>query len=227
MNRTLRLSALLAAAATLAACNNSTSVSTGALRAINAVRGANPVDLRIDGALAVGNIALPGSSGYVAVAEGYTDVRLVLTGSGAPVVQSNVPVAAGEGITLVASGILGGTPAPAVIPLLDAGPATGSGLMLLRVVHAAAGSASLDIAATIRLAGSQVAAAPPLLVPYQTGAYFLEVGPGSYNLELIDNATGTPIATYPTGNLGAGTSTTAVITDAPPGSGVPLVITYF
>jgi hypothetical protein len=220
--RPVLLVALLAAG-----CGGSSSSSSGSIRALNAVSGAPLLDLTIDGTFAVGGIGLPGSSGYVARGAGSHAVALVASGTSQAVAQVTVPLVADELVTVVASGLPGGAPAPAATVFLDDGSAPAVGKARLRIIHAAGGSASLDLAATLRPEGSPTPAAPPLLVPFRTGGYFLEVPTGRYSLELVDNGTALVIATFPTGTLAAGTSTTALVVDAPAGSLLPVTVASF
>ncbi len=217
--------AFVAILAVVAGCGAASSPQ-GRLRVMNAVTGAPSVDVLIDGALAVGGVSLPGSSDYQSRATTSHDVRVVLAGTSQPVVQATVPLAADESVTLLASGVLGGSPAPVATALLDDDSAPAPSHCRLRLVHAAAASASRVFSATLRPEGSATPAAPAILAAYRTGAYFLEVPAGRYVVDLAD-AGGATIATFPTGPLAAGDSTTALATDAAPGAGAPVTLTYF
>lgn len=211
----------------LAACGSGSSEPLGQVRLLDSIQGPASVDLVIDGSLAVGAIGFPGSSGYQGRPAGAHDVRVVDAATSAVLAQVAVPLTAGESVTVVASGIPGGAPATVATVLLDDDSAPAAGFARLRVVHAAAASASVVVLATLRPEGSSAAAAPSIVVGYRTGEYFLEVPAGRYGLELADAETLAPIATYPTGPIGAGTVATALVSDAAAGATIPLRLSYF
>jgi hypothetical protein len=224
--RLARTPALLAVLL-LAACGGGSSDPQGRIRLLDSIQGPASVDLLVDGSLAVGAIGFPGSSGYQARPPGAHDVRVVDGATGALLAQVAVPLSSGESVTVVASGIPGGSPATVATVLLDDDAAPAPGYARLRVVHGAAAAASLVVEATLRPEGSTAAAAPPVLVGYRTGAYLLEVPAGRYGLEIGNAGSGAAIATYPTGPLAAGTVTTALVSDAAAGAAVPVRLSYF
>jgi len=220
-----RPSALLATLL-LAACGGS-SDPQGQIRLLDSIQAPASVDLVIDGSLAVGAIGFPGSSGYQARPAGAHDVRVVDGSTGNVLAQVAVPLSPGERVTVLASGIPGGSTATTATALLDDDSTPASGHARLRVVHGAAASASIVVEATLRPEGSTAAAAPPIVVGYRTGEYFLEVPAGRYALEVVNAQTRAPIASYPTGPLDAGTVATALVSDAAAGAAIPLRLSYF
>jgi hypothetical protein len=215
----------LALAALVAGCGGS-SPAPGRVRALNAVQGATSVDLLLDGSLAVGAISLPGSSGYQSRPPGTYAASLVLAGTSTPVAMASIPLTSGESTTFLGSGVLGGSPAPAAVVLLDDDSPPAAGQARLRVVHACAGLAGVPFAATLRPMGSPTPAAPTLLVPFRTGAYFLEFPAGAYSVEILDDATGLLLITFSI-PLAAGSSSTVLLSDADVGAQAPVRASIF
>ncbi len=215
----------LALAVLAAGCGGSPSAQ-GRVRALNAVQGAQSVDLLLDGSLAVGAISLPGSSGYQSRTPGTYAASLVLSGTSTTVATASVPLTSGESATFLGSGVLGGSPPPTAVVLLDDDSPPAAGRARLRVVHACAGLADVPFAATLRATGSSTPVAPPLLVPFRTGAYFLEFPAGTHSLEILDNDAGTPLFTF-SATLAAGSSSTVLLSDPAEGALSPLRASIF
>ncbi|HQR30712.1 MAG TPA: DUF4397 domain-containing protein [Anaeromyxobacteraceae bacterium] len=222
----LRVLAACAGALLLPACSGDSSP-TGVVRLLASVTGGTPVDLSIDGVVVVGGISSPGSSGYEPVAAGVHPVAALSAGTSTPLAQVSLPVAAGEVITVLASGVPGGSPAPSATVFLDDDSPPSSGFARLRVIHGAAGVASLTLEAALAPEGAGAAVTPTAFVAYRTGEYLVEVPAGRYALLVSDAATLAPLASFPTGALAAGSVTTALLADPAPGALVPIRVAYF
>lgn len=221
-----RALAAFAAALVLPACSGDSSP-TGVVRLLGSLTGGDPVDLSIDGALVVGGIASPGSSGYLALPAGVHQVAVLSSGTSTPLAQVSLPIAAGEVATVLASGVPGGSPAPAATVFLDDDSPPSSGYARVRAIHGAAGVAALTVEAALAPEGSSAAVTPAVVVAYRTGEYLLEVPAGRYLLLVTDAATLAPVASFPTGALAAGSVTTALLADSAPGAVGPLRVAYF
>ncbi|HET8725428.1 MAG TPA: DUF4397 domain-containing protein [Anaeromyxobacteraceae bacterium] len=224
----MNLRALAACAAVLAlpACSGDSSP-TGMVRLLGSLTGGGPVDFSVDGALLVGDVASPGSSGYQPVSAGVHQVAVLSAGTSTSLAQVSLPIAAGEVATVLASGVPGGSPAPVAAVFLDDDSPPSSGYARVRVIHGAAGVAALTVEAALAPEGSSAAVTPAVVVAYRTGEYLLEVPAGRYQLAVADAATLTPVASFPTGALAAGSVTTALLADSAPGAVGPLRVAYF
>lgn len=224
----MNLRALAACAALLAlpACSGDSSP-TGVVRLLGSLTGGGPVDLSIDGALVVGDVSSPGSSGYQVVTAGVHPVAVLAAGTSTPLAQVSLPIAAGEVVTVLASGVPGGSPAPTATVFLDDDSTPSTGYARVRVVHGAAGVASTTVEVALAPEGSGQPLTPAVVVAYRTGEYLLEVPAGRYALAVVDADTLAPVASFPTGALAAGSVTTALLADAAPGATGPLRVAYF
>ena len=114
---------------------------------------------------------------------------------------------------MLASGVPGGSPAPSTTVFLDDDSPPSAGYARVRVVHGAAGAASMTLEAALAPEGTGAALTPAVVVAYRTGEYLLEVPAGRYALAVVDATTLAPVASFPTGALSAGSVTTAFAPD--------------
>ncbi len=143
---------------------------------VHASPDAPAVDVYVDGALALENLAFPGSSGWVALPAGPHQIDVVATGEdiSTAVISAPADLVAGTAHEIAAVGLLAEI-APAInvvdVAELDADTTR------IQVVHASPDAGPVDVAVT----GGDVLV-PALEFPNPSG--FLEVPAGSYDLEV-------------------------------------------
>lgn len=220
MFRSIRTLAVLALASTaLVACDDDSTapVAQARVRVVHASPNAPNVDVLVDNATVLTNVAYRAASGFLEVDAGTRRLRVNATGTTTTVIDANVPLVNGGAYTVLATGLLAGIqPVVAEDNLTD--PAAGQ--VKLRVIHAAPAAAGVDVYATA--VGADINTATPVLtnVGFRAVSNYLTVPAGTYQIRVTPTGTKT-VAIDATLTLGAGQIRTVVATDAP-GGGAPL-----
>ncbi len=214
--------ALALALSTLAACSDDSDplgqlAPIGYVRVVHASPDAPAVDVLVDEATALTNVAYRAASAYLTVAPGERRLRVRATGTTTTVIDATASIENRGVYTVIASGLLADIEPIIAVDTLS-NPAAGN--VKIRVIHAAPGAGNVDVYATAP--GADINAATPVLtnVPFRGVSGFLEVPAGSYQLRVTPAGTKT-VAIDATVFLGAGQLRTVVATDAP-GGGAPL-----
>lgn len=187
------------------------------VRVVHASPDAPNVDVLVDEGVALTNVAYGAASGFLEVPAGTRRLRVRATGGTAAVIDANVPFASAASYTVLATGLLADIqPVVATDNLTD--PA--SGQVKLRVIHAAAGVAGVDVYATAP--DADINTATPVLtnVAFRAVSDYLTVPAGTYQLRVTPTGTKT-VAIDATVTLAAGQIRTIVARTAV-GGGAPL-----
>lgn len=210
------------AALGLAACSDDNDPiapvqATAQVRVVHGSPDAPNVDVLVDDATALTNVAYRGASDFLEVASGTRRIRVRATGTATTVIDANVPLDEDGSYTVIATGLLAGIQ-PLVIRDTLTAPATGQAKV--RVVHAAPAAALVDVYVTAP--GADITAATPVLtdVPFRGVSNYLSVAAGQYQIR-VTTANTTTVAIDATVTLTAGQIRTIVATDAV-GGGAPL-----
>lgn len=178
---------------------------TALLRVVQAAAAAPRVDLSLNGQVAFSNLAFNTASEYVAVPAARQAVRATVAGQPQQVLfDASVDLQAGQQMTLA----LVGQP-PSIMPLLlvDRTETPASGQASVRLVHAAAGVAPMDVATSGGM---------PLFknVAYGGTGTYVDVPAGTYtlNAQLLDQSAA--VLTIPNVALTAGQVVTLFVVPA-------------
>ena len=217
--RTLAAVALVSTA--LVACSDDDDATAppavAQVRVVHASPDAPNVDVLVDDATALTNVAFRASSGFLEVPAGTRRLRVRATGTTTTVIDANVPFVNGGAYTVLATGLLAGI-APVVAEDNLTDPAAGQ--VKLRVIHAAPAAAGVDVYATAP--GADINTATPVLtnVAFRAVSGYLTVPAGTYQLRVTPTGTKT-VAIDATVTLTAGQIRTVVAKDNV-GGGAPL-----
>jgi hypothetical protein len=178
---------LVAALATVfAAVQPATAQSSqGRVRVMHASPDAPAVDIFVDGAKAVTALAFPDNTGYVSLPAGPHNVKVFVSpsdGTGTPVLEANLNIAANTDYTVLAVGRVGDN-SLALLPLQDNNAAPAAGNAHVRLIHASPDAPAVDVlvAGTTTKVFSNVA--------FKATGDYTPVPAGTYNLQV--NAAGT------------------------------------
>lgn len=221
MFRSIRtLAALALASSALVACSDDDTTGpaqVAQVRVVHASPDAPNVDVLVDDATALTNVAFRAASGFLEVDAGARRLRVRATGTTTTVIDATVPFANGGAYTVLATGLLADiTPVVAEDNLTDP-PA---GQVKLRVIHAAPAAAGVDVYATAP--GADINTATPELtnVAFRAVSDYLVVPAGTYQIRVTPTGTKT-VAIDAELTLAAGQIRTVVAKDAV-GGGAPL-----
>lgn len=221
MLRSIRtLAALTFAAAALTACSDDDTTAPAQLAAVRVVH-ASPdapnVDVLVDDATALSNVAYRAASDFLEVNAGVRRLRVRATGTTTTVIDASPVLATGGSYTVLATGLLADIQPVVAEDNLTDPPA---GQVKLRVIHAAPAAAGVDVYATAP--GADINTATPVLtnVAFRAVSDYLTVPAGTYQIRVTPTGTKT-VAIDAELVLGAGQIRTVVATDAP-GGGAPL-----
>ncbi|HEU5175752.1 MAG TPA: DUF4397 domain-containing protein [Gemmatimonadaceae bacterium] len=218
MRRGIALAAVLAIATTGCDDDPTAPAATAELRVVHASPDAPNVDVLVDGATALTNVAYRGVSAYLDVPAGTRALAVRPTGTTTNVISANATVAAGDAYTVLATGLVASI-APLVLEDDRTAPAAGS--VRLRLVHASPAAGAVDIYVTAPTA--DLATTSPTLsnVPFRAASSYLEVPAGTYRVRITPTGSKTVALDVNNVALAAGQVRTAVAVDAP-GGGAPL-----
>jgi hypothetical protein len=153
------------------------------IRIVHASPDAPNVDIWVNGAVAVSNLAFNDATDYIALAAGDYDIAVTPTGGTAAdaVIEATLPLAAGMDYTVAAVGQVADIE-PLVLEDNNAAPAAGKAH--IRVVHASPDAPAVDVA---------VAGGPVLIqnLAFPTASNYLPVDAGSYDLDVRPTGTET------------------------------------
>ena len=212
---------LLAAALVTAGCDDDDPTSpatTAQLRVVHASPDAPAVDVLVDDATALTNVAYKASSAYLEVPAGTRNLQVRAAGTSTTVIDADAALATGESYTVLATGRLASI-APLVLEDDLTAPAAGN--VRVRLVHASPTAGTVDIYVTAP--GASIATAAPTLagVPFRAASAYLEVPAGTYRVRVTPTGTKTVALDVNDVALAAGQVRTAIAVDAP-GGGTPL-----
>ncbi len=214
--------AALAATALLMGCDSDDKSNgpnaTAQVRVVHGSPDAPAVDVLVDGAEVLADVAYQQFSGYLDVPAGTRNIRVNAANTTTSVINADAMVAANGAYTVIALNLLN-----AIEPLVleDDLTAPAAGNIKLRLVHGAPNVAEVDI--YITAPGADINAATPALtaVPFKAESGYLEVPAGDYQVRITP--TGTKTVAIDTGalTLASGQIRTAIAVEAA-GGGTPL-----
>ena len=214
--------ALLAATA-LTACDDDDDEltapgTTAQLRVVHASPDAPNVDVLVDNASVLTNVAYKTASNYLPVTSGSRNLKVRAAGSTTVVIDQNAALAQGTYYTVLATGRVASI-APIVLTDDQTNPASGN--VRVRLVHASPTAGNVDIYVTTPTA--DIATASPTVpnVAFRAVSNYLEVPAGTYRVRITPVGTKTVAIDVNNVALAAGQVRTAVAVDAP-GGGAPL-----
>jgi hypothetical protein len=153
------------------------------IRIVHASPDAPNVDIWVNGAVAVSNLAFNNATDYIALPAGDYDIAVTPTGGTAAdaVIEATLPLAAGKDYTVAAVGQVADIE-PLVLEDNNAAPAAGKAH--IRVVHASPDAPAVDVA---------VAGGPILIenLAFPTASNYLPVDAGTYDLDVRPTGTET------------------------------------
>ena len=214
--------ALLAALAVTACDDDDDDVTapgaTAQLRVVHASPDAPNVDVLLDNAAVLTNVAYKAASNYLEVPSGSRNLKVRATGTSSVVIDQSATLDQGAAYTVLAAGRVASI-APLVLTDDQVSPASGN--IRLRLVHASPTAGNVDIYVTAPTA--DIAAATPTLpnVAFRAVSNYLEVPAGTYRVRITPVGTKTIAIDVNNVALTAGQVRTAVAVDAP-GGGAPL-----
>ena len=193
-------------------------VTTAQLRVVHASPDAPNVDVLVDNAAVLTNVAYKAASSYLEVPAGSRNLKVRATGTSTVVIDQNGTLAQNSFYTVLATGRVASI-APVVLTDDQTSPASGN--VRLRLVHASPTAGNVDIYVTAPTA--DIATATPTLanVAFRAASNYLEVPAGTYRVRITP--AGTKAVAIDANNVAivAGQVRTAVAVDAP-GGGAPL-----
>lgn len=186
----------------LTACDDGSSPGTASLRVIHLSPDAPAVDVYVDGAAAITDLAYKESTEFLAVEAGSADLAVRAAGmpSSTPVIAANgVALADGESYTVVAYDNLAN-----IMPMVLEDDRTGipAGQIRVRAIHAAAGVGTVDLW-NIPASGAPTKIADDLAFGAATG--FLDLPAAAYTIGVDVNNDAVPDLQFATPPLAAGT----------------------
>jgi hypothetical protein len=138
------------------------------------------VDIFVDGQKAVTALAFPDNTGYVALPAGPHNVKVFASpsdGTGSPVLEADLDVAAGNDYTVLAVGRLSDS-SLALLPLEDNNAAPAAGNAHVRLIHASPDAPAVDVVVsgtTTKVFGNVAFKGVGTYTPVPAGSYNLEV----------------------------------------------------
>lgn len=191
---------------------------TAQLRVVHASPDAPNVDVLVDNASVLTNVAYKTASNYLPVTSGSRNLKVRAAGSTTVVIDQNAALAQGTYYTVLATGRVASI-APIVLTDDQTNPASGN--VRVRLVHASPTAGNVDIYVTTPTA--DIATASPTVpnVAFRAVSNYLEVPAGTYRVRITPVGTKTVAIDVNNVALAAGQVRTAVAVDAP-GGGAPL-----
>lgn len=205
---------LLAGAALIAALvavlslapGSASAADSGRVRIMHASPDAPAVDIFVDGAKAVTALAFPNNTPYVSLPAGGHNVKVFVSpsnGSGSPVLEANLEIAAGKDYTVLAVGEAGkGSLGLEVFEDDNRTPAGNNAH--IRLIHASPDAPPVNVAVSGTTTNVFTG------VAYRSFGPYAPVPAGTYSLDVNVNATGATALTVPGLKLDARTVYTAV-----------------
>jgi hypothetical protein len=181
---------------------------TARVRVVHASPDAPAVDVYLNDAKAISNLAYKASSDFAAVPANSYAVKVTAAGGTDAVISATLPLEAGKSYTVVAVGQLANIAAQV---LVDDTSDLASGKARLRVVHASPNTPAVDVAVT----------GGPVLInnlAFPNASDNLDVDAGTYNVEVRPAGTTTAALSAPGLALEAGKYYTVIATGLLSGS---------
>lgn len=215
------LAFLLVAGALTAACSDDDD-STGpegeaSVRVVHVSPDAPAVDVLVDDAPVLTDVAYLASSEYLELTSGERNLKVNAAGTTTNVIDTDVSLVDGADYTVIASGLVE-TIEPIVLEDDNSTPAAGNARV--RAIHGAPSAPAVDVYVTAP--GADLAAATPALTNVEFGdvADYIEAPAGDYQLRVTLAGTKTVVIDSGALSLAAGQVRTAIAVDAP-GGGAP------
>jgi hypothetical protein len=191
-------------------------VSSARIRVLHASPDAPAVDVWVDGAKVLDNVAFKGISGYLSVPGGAHHIQVYAHGTVvSPVIDATPTFTAGDSYTVAAVGKLASI-APAVFT--DNVTPT-SGMAMLRVIHLSPDTGAVDVA----VSGQTPADAPVKNLTFPNATGYLTLPVSTYHFEVRPTGTSTVALDLPGVALAAGTNYTVFAVGLSDGN-VPLSV---
>lgn len=177
------LTGLLAAALLVvpfAGTANAQEDDSGRVRVMHASPDAPAVDIFVDGQKAVTALEFPDNTPYVALSEGAHNVKVFPSpsdGSGTPVLEANLDVAAGEDYTVLAVGQLSAGTIE-LLPLQDNNATPAAGQAHVRLIHVSPDAPAVDVV----VAGTDTKVFSD--IAFKDASEYTPVPAGTYDLEV-------------------------------------------
>lgn len=192
---------LLAAAAGIAALTGALSAApqqaaaadNGRVRVMHASPDTPAVDIFVDGAKAVTALAFPNNTPYVSLPAGGHNVKVFVSpsnGTGAPALEANLDVKAGQDYTVLAVGEVGKSTLGLYV-LEDDNSTPAAGKAHVRLIHASPDAPPVNVA----VAGTNTNVFTG--VAYRNFGPYTPVPAGTYSLDVKVNASGATVLNIP------------------------------
>lgn len=191
---------------------------TAQLRVVHASPDAPNVDVLVDNAAALTNVAYKATSNYLQVPSGSRNLKVRATGTTTVVIDQTATLNQGTYYTVLATGRVASI-APVVLVDEQTNPASGN--VRLRLVHASPTAGNVDIYVTAPTADIATATPTVANVAFRAASSYLEVPAGTYRVRIAPAGTKTVAIDVNNVVLTAGQVRTAVAVDAS-GGGTPL-----
>jgi hypothetical protein len=222
MLQKLTLALTLVATLAVSACDDDDDVTapstTAQLRVVHASPDAPNVDVLVDNAAALTNVAYKGASNYLPVPSGSRNLKVRATGTTTVVIDQTATLNQSTAYTVLATGRVASI-APLLLTDDQASPAAGN--IRLRLVHASPTAGNVDIYVTATTADITTATPTLANVAFRAASNYLEAPAGTYRVRITPAGTKTVAIDVNNVALTAGQVRTAVAVDAP-GGGAPL-----
>lgn len=214
--------AMLAAVALTACSDDDNDVTapgtTAQLRVVHASPDAPNVDVLVDNASVLTNVAYKAASDYLPVPSGSRNLKVRAAGTTTVVIDQDATLTQRTYYTVLATGRVASI-APLVLTDDQTSPASGN--VRLRLVHASPTAGNVDIYVTEPTAEIDTATPTLTNVAFRAVSSYLEVPAGTYRVRITPAGTKTVAIDVNNVTLAAGQVRTAVAVDAT-GGGAPL-----
>ncbi|MGD9892311.1 MAG: DUF4397 domain-containing protein [Dehalococcoidia bacterium] len=172
---------------------------TARVRVVHMSPDAPAVDVLVDDQRAISNLVFKSATDYASIPAGQHNVKVTPVGQNqTAVIEADLPLQAGQDLTVVATGRLAEI---AALPLEDDNSAPSPGNAKVRFVHASPDAPAVDIA----IAGGQVLFPN---VSFRNASDYTQVPAGTYNLEVRPAGTQDVALSVPNVALQAGQNVT-------------------
>lgn len=220
MNRKL-LTLLLAATAFTAACDddddNTGPEGESRVRVVHASPDAPEVDVLLDDAVVLSDVAYLAASDYLETSDGDHNLKVNVAGTTTTAIDADVTLTDGTDYTVIASGLVAQIE-PIVLEDDNTAPAAGS--VRVRAIHGAPSAPAVDVYVTAP--GADLATATPTLAGVEFGdvSDYLDVPAGDYQVRVTPAGTKTVAIDSDALTLAGGQVRTVIAVDAA-GGGAP------
>lgn len=188
------------------------------VRVIHASPDAPAVDIYVDGAIALDNLAYQDATDYVNVPSGQRVLQVFVAGTNTRVAEVTASLSTGLSYSVVAAGFAGAgkTPGFRLLLLQDSLPLD-TNWSYVRVVHGAPSAPAVDVYAGAPFAALRSASPALTGVPFAAASGYLPLRPGSLMARVTPAGTKTIAIQSPTLRLVSGGVYTVIAVDKPTG----------